>query len=245
MPNINKEQIKFLVKLQQIEIESSKIKSILSSVDHRIEALDNSLNDFEKNIEDEEAVISELNQKYRTYESDVQMNLDRIAKSKAKLRSVKTNKEYQSSLKEIEDLEMVNSKIEDEMIEFLDRIDRAENTLTDTKADYSGLVDQTNKERAAIKEEVAQGKRRLVQLDANWDNISQSIDSELLEKFNKTKAKQINGIAIVPVKDAVCWGCNMNIPPQMYNELHRFDHLINCPHCERIIYCDDHNGRSE
>ena len=245
MSTITKEHIEYLAKLQQIVIESNEIHSILGSVDHRIEALDDSLTDFEKIIETEQAVINELNQQYRAYESDVQLNIDRIVKSKEKLRSVKTNKEYQSSIKEIEDLEEINSKIEDQMIEFLDRIDRAENTLTETKADYSGLVDQTNKEKAAIKEEVAQGKRRLVKLDANWDNISQSIDSELLKKFNKNKAKQINGIAIVPVKDAVCRGCNMNIPPQMYNELHRFDHLINCPHCERIIYWDDHNGRSE
>jgi len=245
MPNIDKEQIRFLVELQKIEIESSKIRSILTSVDHRIETLDISLNAFEESIKDEQAVISELNQKYRTYESDMQMNLDRIAKSKEKLRSVKTNKEYQSSLKEIEDLETINSKIEDEMIEFLDRIDRAENKLTQTKADYSGLVDQNNKEKAAIQEEVAQGKQRLVQLEANRNHISQSIDSELLEIFNKTKAKQINKIAIVGVKDAVCRGCNMNIPPQLYNELHRFDRLIKCPHCERIIYWDDHNRRSE
>ena len=245
MPNIDKEQIRFLAELQQIEIEASKIQSILSSVNHRIEALDHNLNAFEENIKDEQAVISDLNQKYRTYESEMQMTLDRIVKSKEKLRSVKTNKEYQSSLKEIEDLETINSKIEDDMIEFLDHIERAEKKLTQTKADYSGLVDQNNKEKTAIQEEVAQGQQRLVQLDANRDHISQSIDSELLKIFNKTKAKQLNKIAIVAVKDAVCRGCNMNIPPQLYNELHRFDRLINCPHCERIIYWDDHNGRSE
>jgi predicted nucleic acid-binding Zn-ribbon protein len=37
----------------------------------------------------------------------------------------------------------------------------------------------------------------------------------------------------------------MNIPPQMYNELHRFDSLKNCPHCQRIIYWLNQNGRSE
>ncbi|MEE9535799.1 MAG: C4-type zinc ribbon domain-containing protein, partial [Desulfobacterales bacterium] len=35
---------------------------------------------------------------------------------------------------------------------------------------------------------------------------------------------------------AVCQGCNVNIPPQLYNELQRFDTLMFCPHCQRIIY---------
>ena len=123
MANIDKEQIRFLAELQQIEIEASKIRSILSSVNHRIEALDHNLNAFEENIKDEQARISELNQKYRTYESEMQMNLDRIVKSKEKLRSVKTNKEYQSSLKEIEEIKAISSKIEDEMLQYLEKIE--------------------------------------------------------------------------------------------------------------------------
>jgi uncharacterized protein len=40
----------------------------------------------------------------------------------------------------------------------------------------------------------------------------------------------------VPVSDAVCNGCNVNLPPQLYNELQRSDTLRYCPNCQRIIY---------
>jgi len=30
----------------------------------------------------------------------------------------------------------------------------------------------------------------------------------------------------------------MNIPPQMYNELQRYDSLKLCPFCNRILYWD-------
>ena len=52
-------------------------------------------------------------------------------------------------------------------------------------------------------------------------------------------------MAIVDVKMQVCQGCNMNIPPQMYNELQRGISLKYCPSCERIIYWQDENERSE
>ncbi|MBW2409804.1 MAG: hypothetical protein JRF72_08400 [Deltaproteobacteria bacterium] len=245
MVNITKEQIHFLVKLQQIEIDAAKIQKHIDSVDSRIEALEAGVKDFEKIIEQEEAVINELNQKYKTYETDVQINLERISKSKEKLRSVKTNKEYQSSLKEIEDLEAINSKIEDDMLEFLDHIESAEKKLGDVKSDYSSKLDQTHAEKKEILEEAELGKKELAELNASRDDISRGIESELLKKFTETKAKQANRVAIVAVSDAVCRGCNMNIPPQLYNELHRFDSLQYCPNCQRILYVDDRNGRSE
>jgi predicted nucleic acid-binding Zn-ribbon protein len=30
-------------------------------------------------------------------------------------------------------------------------------------------------------------------------------------------------------------GCNMQIPPQMYNLLFRGDDLHACPHCQRVL----------
>jgi predicted nucleic acid-binding Zn-ribbon protein len=245
MSNVTKEQIVSLVNLQRIEIETSSVKTKISNVDQRLEKLDDSLRDFKQVIEKQEFVINELNQKYRDYEADVRMNLDAIKKSEAKLSSVKTNKEYQAFLKEIDDIKVKNSKLEDEMIEFLDRIEEAENTLNAKKAEYSDLQTRLNNEKETIQKETEEGKRQLEILDAQLKTVAAGIDAGLLATYNKVKALQSNEIGIVAVTDAVCQGCNMNIPPQMYNELQRGDSLKRCPICDRIIYWQNENKRSE
>jgi predicted nucleic acid-binding Zn-ribbon protein len=245
MSNVTKEQIVSLVNLQQIEIETNSVKTKISNVDQRLEKLDDSLRDFKQVIEKQEFVINELNQKYRDYEADVRMNLDAIKKSEAKLSSVKTNKEYQAFLKEIDDIKVKNSKLEDEMIEFLDRIEEAENTLNAKKAEYSDLQTRLNNEKETIQKETEEGKRQLEILDAQLKTVAAGIDAGLLATYNKVKALQSNEIGIVAVTDAVCQGCNMNIPPQMYNELQRGDSLKRCPICDRIIYWQNENKRSE
>ena len=159
MPNVTKEQIISLVNLQRIEIETRSVKTKISNVDQRLEKLDASLRDFKQMIEKQESVLNELNQKYREYETDVRMNLDAIKKSEAKLSSVKTNKEYQAFLKEIDDLKEKNSKLEDDMIEFLDRIEEAENTLNTKMAEYSELQTRLNNEKETIQKETEEGKR--------------------------------------------------------------------------------------
>lgn len=245
MSNINKEKIAILVKLQKIDIETDQIKSRLVNIPNRVSALDQELEAFTRSVQGEEEAIEELKKKYRAYESDVQQNLTKIGKSQEKLRSVKTNKEYQSSLKEIEDIEKINSKLEDEMLEFLEQIDNAENNLKERKEHYSQIVDQTNREKEAINQDAEQSQHKLTRLEIDRNAISTDLDSELLGIFERVKAKQPDSVAIVEVKDAVCQGCNLNIPPQMYNELHRYDNLKNCPNCERIIYWEGNNERSE
>jgi hypothetical protein len=245
MSDVTKEQILSLVNLQRIEIEIRSIKTKISNVDQRLEKLDENLHDFQQVIEEQESVINELNQKYRNYETDVRMNLDQIKKSEAKLSSVKTNKEYQAFLKEIDDIKDKNSKLEDVMIEFLDRIEDAENTLNAKMTEYSELQARLNNEKETIQKETEAGKRQLENLDAERQAVAAGIDAGLLATYNKVKSIQGNSIAIAVVKDAVCQGCNMNIPPQMYNELQRGDSLKKCPICDRIIYWKDENKRSE
>lgn len=245
MPSVTQEQIATLVKLQEIEIEISSIKKQLNTVDQRIEGLDQKLLDFNQTIEEQKSLINELNEKYRSYESDLQMHLDSIKKSEAKLTSVKTNKEYQSSLKEIDDLKRMNSTLEDDMIEFLDRIEEAENLLKAKSAEFLELESQLKTEKEIIQKEAEEGRHRLGNLGVEWKTFSNIIDAEMLDTYNQIKENHAYEIAIVAVKDAVCQGCHMNIPPQMYNELQRGDSLKRCPICERIIYWKDQTKRSE
>jgi predicted nucleic acid-binding Zn-ribbon protein len=245
MSNVTKEQIVSLVNLQRIEIATSSVKSKISNVDQRLEKLDEKLRDFKQVIEKQESAINELNQKYRNYETDVRMNLDGIKKSEAKLSSVKTNKEYQAFLKEIDDLKEKNSKLEDDMIEFLDLIEDAENTLNEKMTEYSDLETRLNGEKETIQKETEEGKRQLESLDEERKTVATGIDADLLATYNQVKSLQGNEIGIVAVTNAVCQGCNMNIPPQMYNELQRGDGLKRCPNCDRIIYWKDEKKRSE
>ena len=231
-----KEQINTLVKLQEIETETANIKSKIGAVSKKLENLDADLKEFERNIEDQELIIKELKKKYRGYESDTQMNFDRIKKTQAKLRSVKTNKEYHSILKEIEDINAKNSKVEDEMIECLDRIDETEKVIATKKDEYLQLSERIKIEKENINQEAEQGNKRLAELDTDWKGVSSTVDPGLLKKYFIIKEQHQGGLAIVPVKDAICHGCNVNLPPQLHNELHRCDTLKFCPYCQRIIY---------
>jgi predicted nucleic acid-binding Zn-ribbon protein len=231
-----KEQIKVLVKLQHLDTETVRIKSTLNNVSKKLENLDSSLEKIEQTIKDQESVLNELKKQYRDFESDVKMNLAKNKKSQEKLRSVKTNKEYQLMLKEIEDVKAKNSLIEDKMIEHLDRIDETEEIIANKKDEYLQFSDRIKNEKQSIEHEAGIDQKRLDELDVDRKNISGLIESRLFKKYVVIKEQHQGGLAVVPVKDAVCHGCNVNLPPQLYNELFKYDSLKFCPNCQRIIY---------
>ena len=230
-----KEKLKTLVDLQRVESEVATIKSNLNNVAHSLEGLDARVFDSEKGLQEIQIRLDEFQKRYRLLESDIQMTQSRVKKSREKLGSVKNNKEYQSILKEIEDMQQKNSLVEDEMIAVLEQIETIEQTIHAKISETEIIKAQVDIEKKAIQQNMSQNQQILARLQMDIEKISQQVEPELLKKYRLVK-DQTRGIAIAAVYNAVCQGCNLNIPSQMYNELQRYETLTMCPHCQRIIY---------
>ena len=245
MANELREQISRLVRLQSTESEIRKLQLLLSQVQSRTAALDAQLQEFVDAVEAGKQQVLDLNKASRELDADLKENEGRVAKSQEKLRAVKTNKEYQSGLKEIEDLRTIGSRIEENILAHMDRIESAKQAVAEHQARmdrHSGLI-RDDKESVLREAEDARG--RMQRLEAEAADLSSGIAPNALSLYRRVKAKKADGLAIVPVFSSVCRGCNVNIPPQMYNELQRVDRLKNCPNCDRIIYWAEQEDRPE
>ena len=107
--------------------------------------------------------------------------------------------------------------------------------ITEKKDEYLLLADSIKNDKLSIKQEAEQGKKKLAELEADRQGVCSKLEPDLLKKYLMIKEQNQGGPAVVPVKDAVCYGCNVNLPPQLYNELHRCETLKFCPNCQRII----------
>lgn len=230
-----KEQTNILVKLQSIDSAKKKINSMLSKVDDKIKKLDLELEASRAAVEKSETALEALRKKYRHIETELNMNTPRIEKSKEKLRAVKNNKEYQSLLKEIDDLKNQNSAMEDDMLECLELIEASEASVRKSEIEFRSIEERIQLEKEDVAEESEKGRLELQALNEEWEKVSAAVDPGIMQTFEKIRQK-VGGVTIAPVINAVCQACNMNIPPQLYNELQRFDSLKYCPSCQRIIY---------
>ena len=235
MASITKEQIEILIELQTVETERYRLQKRLETHPGRLQVLDEEIETHGSALAGDEQSLADMKKDYRTFEADLKINSERVKKLQERLRSVKTNREYQATLKEIDDLKAKNSGIEDRALEIMDRIDTVEADVAKKKEDLERISEEVKQDRQAIEQEMADDRRRLEELEQRRQDTAQKLDPSLLRTY-----KRILGlgyaVAIAPVVQSVCQGCNMNIPPQMFNELQRFDSLKLCPFCERILY---------
>ena len=73
--------------------------------------------------------LEALKKEHRQQEANLISNADKIKRAKGRLIEVKTNKEYEATLKEIETIKEVSGRIEDEIIRLLDEVERLSQSI--------------------------------------------------------------------------------------------------------------------
>lgn len=236
MQEITQEQVERLICLQQIETESLRIKKIVNSVYEKIAERNSKISDFRKMIDEKETNLQLMKDRYRLFEGEFNERAIRIQKSKETLKGVSTHREYQVLSREIDDNVNQNKKIEDLLIKDLEEIEEQERELKERKAELLQLETMLCKEIEDIENESIEEKQQLEIIEKKKEEITPQILPKLLAKFIKI-SNIAGGLAIVPVENGTCKGCNINLPPQKYIELQRGGGgLTFCQQCHRIIY---------
>ena len=84
---------------------------------------------------------------------------------------------------------------------------------------------------------MAEIEAKIAELRVERDKLAADVKPDVLKRYSNIRMRR--GLAVVSVRNGTCQGCNMNIPPQLYNVLQRGVSLETCPSCHRIIYWDD------
>lgn len=228
-------QLAVLAELQKADTNIAELERELAGVDAHISGLEEQLTTFKDHVQEATDQLEMLKKQYREDEGEVQGIETGIDKSDGKLHSVKTNKEYQSILKEIEDLKQKKSMIEDQMLETLESIEAVESKSASLSKDYADLMMDIEGQQAEIRRQAEEKNSALEQFREQRNDLWESLLPNLQKMY--ARAKQLGGgTAVAAVIESVCQVCRVNLPPQLFIELMRMNSLIMCPNCQRIIY---------
>lgn len=233
-----KEQILFLVELQNITAEIHELMLRKVDLPKEINRVEDELVTIEKELEENRQKLETLKAEHKAKETVLKNGIENSKKAKGRLLEVKTNKEYEATLKEIDTINEKNSNIEDEIIHMLEEVDRVGTDLKEKESENASRQSARETNLRKIQEEQESIGSTLENVLKKRDKVRSRIKENLLKKFDVIRDRK-NGVAVVSVWKEICSGCHMNIPPQMYNELQRNENLMVCPHCGRIVYWED------
>jgi len=233
-----KENLLLLINLQECDSQLVKLAVKKKKLPENIEKLDKEFSSFKEGIEKNKIKYDELKSRRTESEGKIKKLNEGMVKTKEKMLEVKNNKEYQAMLKEIEIAESSRGDIESEIISILEELDKLsmlvkkdDETLKQTKNKYEQEKKILEDDLNAIDADVVDWEKKRL-------DLQKKVSADLLARYEKIK-KRNKGVGVISVWKAVCNGCHMNIPPQLYNELQKSNELLSCPNCNRIMYFHD------
>jgi len=220
-----------LLKEFEIEDELDTIPKELNEQKERFHKLERSFTEKEALLESNRTMISRLS-------TEKEQLLTNKEKYEGQITLIKTQKEYEAITSEIAQINEKLETIEDEETSATKEIETLESELEELKEVIKELKGDIGKNEKEVKKLSDKKKKELGSCLKEKEKISEGLDEEVLYKFEKI-VKNKEGIGIISIKNNVCMGCNMLLPPQFVNDLRREDELIFCPNCSRILYYQD------
>ncbi|MDL1969942.1 MAG: C4-type zinc ribbon domain-containing protein [Candidatus Desulfofervidaceae bacterium] len=242
-----REQLLNLIKLQELDLQITQISQKMKTEPEALLTLKQELAKAQEELAEAQKELAEKEKIKKDAEWELEECENRIKKSKQKMLEVKTNKEYQALLTEIDELEKMSSEWEEKILVALEEIEKAKKNVAEREKKVKELEQRLSEAKKRLESAFTNLKKELVELRKKREEMVQTVPEDLLRRYDFIRERR-NGRAVVAVDAEVCEGCNMHIPPQQYNELLRSDKFMTCPTCQRIIYWKgilENNGETE
>jgi predicted nucleic acid-binding Zn-ribbon protein len=167
-------------------------------------------------------------------ESGHAAELVNIQRSETNMKEIKTNKEYQAVGREIAAARKQVAELEDQVLQKITQLDELNIEIATVQSTLAELEQNTEQRRNE-----KQGEIDKVQQDIDVDSlrrevITKELPANVIKRYDNLRSQR-RGQAVAVARDGYCLGCNMHLPPQLYNNLFKYEELITCPHCQRML----------
>lgn len=223
-----------LLDLQKLDSAIARLEVEALAIPQVIQGLESRLTDARAGLGAAKSKADRIQKDRRAKERELEEMTQSTKKKQARLFEIKTNVEYSAVLKEIESLKEKSSKLEEEILEFMEQADVATKVLAGAEKVYNAAEAVRQRERAEKEAQLATVQQGLAGLREARMAQASRLNGDLLRQYDRLRKSR--GMAVVTVKEGSCSGCGIALTPQTHNEVRRNDQMYACPSCNRILY---------
>jgi predicted nucleic acid-binding Zn-ribbon protein len=229
-----KKKLETLGQLQDIDLLINSMKNTQKSLNDELGDIAQAVDVVREEVSVMENRLAQLEKEKSALEENHAAELLNISRSETNMKEIKTNKEFQAVGREISAARKQVSELEDQVLQKISQIEELSGEVAARKVSLGELV-----ENSALRTSEKQSEIDKVQMDidsdiARRDVLTKEVPASLLKRYT-TLRDQRRGQALAIARDGYCLGCNMHLPPQLYNNLFKYEELLACPHCQRML----------
>lgn len=233
------DQLKLLVELQYLEDKKAALVKRRRQTPQMLAALDQEFSRFEGEYRLKQAELEHNQKMRRAVEQEIADLENKLKRSKTRMTEIKNNREYQATLKEIEELKRDIDDKEDQLLGCMENLETLKAEVTALESEVQSRRESVEQEKEQLQRQSEQISAKLARLEDMEQEVVQQLEPEVLKRWQFLVERQ-GGTAVAAVEHGVCQVCHLNLPPQKFIELQRNEQIMACPHCRRFIYWPGH-----
>jgi predicted nucleic acid-binding Zn-ribbon protein len=229
-----KKKLDMLEELQEVDQQIDALKASQSGLQAELSGINQGVDAAREEVANLETGLAKLEAEKSDLEATHAAELENITRSETNMKEIKTNKEFQAVGREITAARKQVTDLEELLLQKITQIEELGGELATKKSLCDELAENSAQRVVAKQAEIDK-----VQTDIDADierreNVTKGLPASLVKKFTILR-EQRRGQALAIARDGYCMGCNMHLPPQLYNNLYKYEELLACPHCQRIL----------
>ena len=149
-----KKQLVMLAKVQQIDTNVKKTEQLKIKFEEDAQKLEEEVKKDAGRHNTELLQLEKLEKEYKDKEKSIKLYQEKIVKTEEKMLAIKTNKEYQASIQEIDNIKKMIDDKENEMISVMDVIEEVKKELKTSEDELNRVKAEFEEKKREIKEDL-------------------------------------------------------------------------------------------
>ena len=229
-----KKKLETLEQLQDIDQLINSMKSTQKVLHDEIGDITQAVDIVSEEVKAMESRLAQLEKEKAELEENHAAELSNIARSETNMKEIKTNKEFQAVGREISAARKQVTELEEQVLQKISQIEELSGEVAARKSSFAELLVNSDQRTAEKQAEIDKVQRDIDADTARREVLTKGIPASLVKRYT-TLRDQRRGQALAIARDGYCLGCNMHLPPQLYNNLFKHEELLACPHCQRML----------
>ncbi len=231
-------QLSLLVQLQQFDLNIHQLDDQQHKIPARIDEARFALDQANSRLEDVKTALEKATTDRRSGEQDLDEQESHVQKLRTRLMELKTNKEYQAHLFEIDLANKKKDSLEERVLLAMERGEEKQKELEEVQGLVDDAIQSFTQEKTQLESKAIDLDRELGELKVQKDDVLKLLDKSVYARYTKLKST-LKVVVVAQVRSGTCQGCQLQIPPQLIADVKRADQLLTCPYCFRILYGED------
>ncbi len=234
--------LSLLLSLQEIDDHLGELERSRIYLPEMIHNLEQEISDLENSIEESITVSKESELEQKSLELEIETNKQELEKYQGQMKVIKTNKEYDALIGEIDNKKREIADKEERVLTLMSQIDEHNEKLTELNDSLKESKENNADQLATLRAQETNLQAKIDEKMEGRKNIAKDINRQIIGIYERVR-KGKGGLVVVPVRKKSCGGCFKQIPPQRIQDIRRGDRIFACESCGRIvIWTDESKG---